>query len=80
MDVAPDRLSSGPTGVRIARMAAEDQDMRRIHRNGKLLGLRSAAIGPDSDEQRPLEQRRRPCGECGRGAIGGLEKGLGAAG
>ena len=29
------------------------------HRNGELLGLISAGIGPDGDEQRPLERRRR---------------------
>jgi hypothetical protein len=46
------------------------------HRNGQLLGLRSAGIGPDGDEEPPLERRRRSCGECGRGAAVGLEGAL----
>ena len=40
------------------------------------MGLRSAGIGPDGNEERPLEQRRRSCGECGRGAAVGLEGAL----
>ena len=46
------------------------------HRDGELLGLRSAGIGPDGDEERPLERRRRSCGECERGAAGGLNGAL----
>ena len=49
------------------------------HSNGQLLGLRSAGSGPDGNEERPLERRRRSCGEFGRGAAGGLEGGLGNA-
>ena len=37
------------------------------------MGLRSAGIGPDGNEERPLEQRRRSCGLYERGAAGGLE-------
>ena len=49
------------------------------NRNGELLGIRSAGIGLDGDEERPLEQRRRWFCLYERGAAGVLEGGLGAA-